>query len=187
MSEDYQITVAEIVSSGWTYSHPGVRFDCRAAIRKQRTFLHGDNSRIWMAHGRRDCRVFWQDSESGETMVSRQFDGYLFVFFGLGMAKSRNAALASLRCFKRDKKIGELEKFVQVEMDKLIARHFMGEQPRFVQEECKLDVVRRLVDCPGGSGLGDQIYHEVLKQVQLQGQHWARKAKVLLSYEMVER
>ena len=181
-----QVTIAEVLSKQWTYSDPGVCFDSGAAIRKQCTFLHGDNSRVWMAHCRRDCRLFWQDSKPGETVVPGQFDGYLFLFLGLGMAKARNVALASLPRKQRDDKIREAESFTQRAMDSAVARHFVGLQAGFIQEECKLDVARRFIDCPGGRPMGEKIYRAISQQVQLQGHKWMQEATILFSYEMVE-
>ena len=139
-----------------------------------------------MAHCRRDCRLFWEDNKPCQTVVPRQFDGYLFLFFGLGVSEARNAALASMHRKQRDLKIREFEAFTKATMDYLVAGHFLGEQSGFIPQECKLDAPRRLIDCPGGRPMGQEIYRALSEQVQLQGHKWAKEAEILLSYEMVE-
>ena len=181
-----EFTYAETFSCLWSYSYPGVRFDSGVSIRNKRHFLHRDNSRVWMAHCRRDCRVFWQNNQPCKTVVPGQFDGYVFVFFGVGISEAGNASLARLRRIKREREIRKIEMFSQIAMDNTAARYFMGQQDRFVPEECKVDVARQLIDCPGGSAVGDEVYRALSQQIFLQGGKCLAEAKILLSLAMVE-
>ena len=88
------LAYAEAFSTLWSHTPNGVRFDSGKAIRKKCYFRHIDNSRIWVAHCRRDCRLLWEDNQQMEANIQRQFDGYIFVFLSVGVAEKGHVALA---------------------------------------------------------------------------------------------
>ena len=179
-------TYAEIFSTEWTHSDNGMRFDCRAPIREKCGFLHGHNSRIWVAHRRRDCRLFWKNNQSCKTVVPGQPEGYIFIFFSVGMAETRDVALAFMRRHKRDAKIRRFEAVASRSVDNFINGYLLGCQSRCFSEELTVDMARQFRASADASCLGDKINSALRIEVCKQNDKCVREAEVFLSFEVVE-